>query len=249
MKKIFISLLALSSVLLLMLSSCKKDENKVYASIGDAGTLSASTTSPALSLATAANTAVTFSFPATAVNGNQSAVTYTLQIDKNGNNFARPTEIAATAGTTSVSVDALNTALHNLGLKDSVQTQVEVRTKSAIAANVAASYSNVLTLTVTPYSKKTYLYVPGGYQGWNPATAPKLESPTDNKLYDGTVTVKAETTDFGFKINVAPDWNHDNYGGANGILDASGANINFPGPGTYKIHVDMGTMSYTITKQ
>ncbi|WP_295771771.1 SusE domain-containing protein [uncultured Mucilaginibacter sp.] len=248
MKKIFFSMMAAGSIMLLMLSSCKKDETKVYSSLGNAGNLTASTTTPALSKPTAENTAVTFNWPATPVSGSAGTVTYTLQVDKKGNNFKLPREIAAAGTTTAVKVGDLNKALLNLGLVIDAQAQVEVRLKSSIAPNTDAAYSNAVTLTVTPYSAAGFVYLPGAYQGWSPATAPKLESPLDNKVYDGVVTVPSTVTNFEFKVATKPNWD-ESFGGASGQLSASGANLVFPGTGTFKLHVDLNSFTYTITKQ
>jgi hypothetical protein len=251
MKKKLIPFLALSSILLMLFSSCKKDETQIVATIGAAGTLTASTTTPALSLATSANTAVTFSFAATPVTGYQAPITYTLQIDKKGNNFAAAREISATTPSTTVTVGALNTVLLNLNLATGVSTQVDVRVKSVIAPNATPAYSNAVTLTVTPYTLTSYIYVPGGYQGWDPASASAaaLASPTSNGVYDGTVTVPATTTDFGFKITPAPSWNVSyGAGTATGTLSTTGGNLTFPSAGTYKLHVDMNALTYTLTK-
>lgn len=248
MKKILFSVIAAGGVMLLLLASCKKDETKAYSSLGTAGTLTASTTSPALSKPNGENVALTFNWGATPVTGSAGTVTYTIQVDKKGNNFKLPREIAAAGTTTAVKVIDLNKALLNLSLAENVSTQVEVRLKSTIAANVDAVYSNVVTLTVTPYSLISYVYVPGGYQGWNPATAPTLASATSNGIYDGAVTVATTVTDFGFKIAPEPNWNVS-YGGAAGVLSTSGANLAFPSAGTYKLHVDMNALTYTITKQ
>ncbi|MVN21399.1 SusE domain-containing protein [Mucilaginibacter arboris] len=252
MKKILISFLALSSVLLMLFSSCKKDETKIVAAIGTAGTLTASTTTPALSLATSSNTAVTFSFAATPVTGYQAGITYTLQMDKAGNNFASAREISATTPSTAVTVGALNTVLLNLGLPTGTSSQIQVRTKSVIAANETPVYSNAVTLTVTPYSLTSYVYVPGGYQGWDPtsATVPSLASPSSNGIYDGTVVVPATTTDFGFKITPAKSWNVSyGSGSGSGTLSTTGGNLTFPSAGTFKLHVDMNALTYTLTKQ
>lgn len=248
MKKIFISVLALSSVLLLMLSSCKKDETKAYSSIGGTGTLSASTTSPALSKANSDNNAITFNWQSTTVTGNPSAITYTLQFDKKGNNFAAAREIAVTGTTTSVTQGALNTVLLNLGLPDGTAANVDVRLKSVIAPNAAPAYSNVLSLNVTPYSLISYVYVPGAYQGWDPSKAPSLASATSNGIYTGVITVPASTSSLEFKITPAPNWN-TSYGGAAGVLSTSGGNLVFPSTGNFKVDVNLNTLTYTITKQ
>lgn len=248
MKKIFISFLALSGVVLLMLSSCKKDETKVYSSIGSTGTLSTSTTSPALSKANADANAVTFNWQSTTVTGNPSNITYTLQFDKKGNNFASAREIAVTGTTASVTQGAMNTVLLNLGLPDGVAASVETRLKSVIAPNATPAYSNVLTLTVTPYSLVSYVYVPGAYQGWDPSKAPFLASATSNGIYTGTIIVPASTTSLEFKITPAQNWN-TSYGGAAGVLSTSGGNLTFPSTGSFKVDVNLNTLTYTITKQ
>ena len=91
------------------------------------------------------------------------------------------------------------------------------------------------------------------YQGWDPtsATVPTLASPTSNGIYDGTVVVPATTTDFGLKITPAKSWTVSyGPGAASGTLDAAaGGNLAFPGPGTYKLHVDLNALTYTLTKQ
>jgi hypothetical protein len=248
MKKIFISFLALSSVVLLMLSSCKKDETKAYSSIGGTGTLSASTTSPALSKANADANAITFNWQSTTVTGNASAISYTLQFDKKGNNFAAVREIAVTGTTQSVTQGAMNTVLLNLGLPDGVAASIETRLKSVIAPNAAPAYSNVLTLTVIPYSLISYIYVPGAYQGWDPAKAPTLASATSNGIYTGIITVPASSPTLEFKIAPAPNWN-TSYGGAAGVLSTSGPNIFFPSAGNFKVDVNLNTLTYSVTKQ
>jgi hypothetical protein len=248
MKKIFISFLAMSSMLLLMLSSCKKDETKAYSSIGGTGTLSASTTSPALSKANSDNNAIIFNWQSTTVTGNASAITYTLQFDKKDNNFAAAREIAVTGTTTSVTVGALNSVLLNLGLPDGVAANVDVRLKSVIAPNAAPAYSNVLTLNLTPYSLISYVYVPGAYQGWDPSKAPALASATSNGIYTGSITVPPSATSLEFKITPAPNWN-TSYGGAAGVLSTSGGNLVFPSTGEFKVDVNLNTFTYTITKK
>jgi hypothetical protein len=43
--------------------------------------------------------------------------------------------------------------------------------------------------TVTPEKVYSLLYVPGDYQGWNPATAPTLGSVNDDGSYDGYINI------------------------------------------------------------
>ncbi|MFD1256197.1 SusE domain-containing protein [Mucilaginibacter terrae] len=251
MKKILTSFIAVCGVLLLMITSCKKDETKTTAALGNSGTIAASTTTPPLSLATETNPAVTLNLSAaTPVTGYKSvAVTYTLQIGKKGSNFVVPQEISATVTGVTLTQDALNTVLHNLKLVDGVSTQVEVRMKSSVAANIDAAYSNVITLTVTPYSRTSYLYVPGAYQGWDPTAANvgSLASPTSNNIYDGNITFT--TGNLAFKITTKKNWDVAYGNGGSGKLSLTGGDLTVPSAGTYAIHVDMTTLSYTLTKQ
>ncbi|RZL03805.1 MAG: hypothetical protein EOO62_21365, partial [Hymenobacter sp.] len=86
-------------------SSCKKDETRTVLAVTTVPTLRASTITPDLALTTAnsGTPAVTFTF--TAANfGYQAGITYTLQFDKKGGNFASPITYPAgiAAGTTSL---------------------------------------------------------------------------------------------------------------------------------------------------
>lgn len=248
MKKIFMSFLAVSSMLLLVLSSCKKDENKITAGVNGVGTLSASTTSPALSEATANDNAVTFSWSAAKVTGYQTGISYSIQIDKKGNNFAAPREIAAALPSSSVTNVDMNTTLINLGLPVDVAAQVEVRVKAVLAVNGTPSYSNVLTMNVTPYNMLPKLYLPGDYQGWDPtSTSVKfIVSKNKDANYEGTITFASAAT---FKFTTGRSWNV-NYGTSDtaGKLVSNGGNVTLAA-GTYTIKVNTTTLAYSIVPQ
>jgi len=69
-------------------------------------------------------------------------------------------------------------------------------------------------MTVTPYQviiNYPSLWVPGDYQGWNPASAPKVSSKFGNGNYEGYVNIPSGGT-YAFKFTSDPDWNHTNYG-------------------------------------
>ena len=87
------------------------------------------------------------------------------------------------------------------------------------------------------------LYVPGGHQGWNPATAPIVYSPNLDWKFDGYVFMEAGNI---FKFTSAPDWNHTNYGdGGDGTLSTSGDNLSVPETGFYRFTVDLSKEPYT----
>ncbi len=247
MKRLLNRFIAAGTLALMVFASCKKDETRAISTMGSAGTLTASTTTPALSLSTASNTAVTFTWSATPVTGYNAPITYTVQIAPKGTNFVSYQEISAASTTQAVTVGDLNKALLALNFTTGQSTQIDVRVKSSISVNIAPVYSNTVTLTVTPYSLTSYVYAPGDYQGWDPASAPKLSSPTSNGVYDGTITfITGKTLEF--KITPAPTWDVS-YGGANGVLSTSAGNIVAPAIGTYLVHVDMNALTYTLTKQ
>lgn len=114
----------------------------------------------------------------------------------------------------------------------------------------AGEYKVVLNVGVNPYtvtfintSFPEKLHVPGGHQGWNPATAPVLNGDTEGH-YEGFVNL----TDI-FKFTSAPDWDHTNYGGSFDVLDTDpgAGNLAVDAPGYYYLKVDLTTMSATAT--
>lgn len=93
------------------------------------------------------------------------------------------------------------------------------------------------------------LYVPGGHQGWNPATAPTLYSRNFDFKYSGYVYFGDANTEF--KFTSQPNWGGTNYGdGGDGTLSTDGGagNLKVTEAGMYKIDVDLTENSYTLTK-
>ncbi len=97
------------------------------------------------------------------------------------------------------------------------------------------------------------IYVPGGYQSgsgyggdWSPNVAPKLASKNSDKNYEGYVYFSKAGE---FKFTQGPNWDV-NWGdnGANGTLEANGANIAVTEAGYYKINVNLNDMVYTVVK-
>ncbi len=91
------------------------------------------------------------------------------------------------------------------------------------------------------------LYVPGGHQGWDPATAPTLYSRNFDFIYSGYVYFGEDNT--GFKFTSKPNWDGPNYGdGGDGMISETGGDLFVAEAGMYKIDVDLGANSYTMTK-
>ncbi|HSF89657.1 MAG TPA: RagB/SusD family nutrient uptake outer membrane protein [Saprospiraceae bacterium] len=124
-----------------------------------------------------------------------------------------------------------------------------VRTTSAIVAKFPAIGSGSVIVAPNP-GNTTYpvLYVPGGYQGWDPTkTTTVLASANVDGRYEGYLYFPDANTEF--KFTDGPSWDV-NYGdtGADGVLDASGDNIRAGEPGLYKIDVDLNTLTYTLLR-
>lgn len=212
MKNLITKTLAFGGLMLLVLASCKKDGDVVtVSSTGTtASTLTASTTTPVLTKATLTATSVTFTGTAPSY-GYSAAVTNTLQFDLHSDNFATTAKIkdvtlAAGVLTQTYNVQDFNNLLLAMGLPTGVSAQVDVRVKSSLSSTAGIVYSNVVTLTVTPFALVSYVYVPGAYQGWNPATADSLQSATGNGVYTGIINFTAGNNQF--LITPVKNWNN-----------------------------------------
>lgn len=124
-----------------------------------------------------------------------------------------------------------------------------VRTTSAIVAKFPAIGTGSVIVAPNP-GNTTYpvLYVPGGYQGWDPTkTNTVLASANVDGKYEGYLNFPDANTEF--KFTDGPAWDV-NYGdtGADGVLDQGGDNIKAAEAGFYKIDVDLNTLTYTLLK-
>lgn len=201
MKTVLTKLLVISGAGLLMLASCKKAGVEVVSNGGKPGALTANTTTLPLEKAMVNDTTKVIVFNFTKANyGFAAGITNTLEIDAAGDNWANPTSFTLPAGTYSQSFDTFdfNNLVLKLNLAAGVASQVNVRIAHVIGANVPAVYSNVLSLTVTPFNLTSWVYVPGAYEGWSfPGTnADSLISVTGNGIYTGIINFTAGNNQF-----------------------------------------------------
>jgi hypothetical protein len=232
-------------LMVLSLWSCKKDEDRMIANATPAGALSASATSVNLSSATANSTAVTFTFPESTVTGYPVSVTNTLQFDLKGNNFTAAKEAVVTTTTYSATVAELNKMMLSLGAVIGTSAEMEVRLKSAPAPN-AATYSNIISVTGTPYLASAWLYVPGDYANWDFASVDSLVSLTGNGIYEGLINMPAGK--LGFKVTPAKAWTVAYGDGGGDAISSAGTagNLSAGTPGLKKITVDLNANTYKI---
>jgi len=106
---------------------------------------------------------------------------------------------------------------------------------------------------ISIYQNLVFLFVPGAYQNWSPATAPLInEVEGQPKKFDGFINFPGP--DLAFKYTNAPDWNNTNYGNGNihGTFSTSPAatNLFVPTAGYYYLTADINSAvnGWTATK-
>ncbi len=104
------------------------------------------------------------------------------------------------------------------------------------------------TFSVTKVKQYGLLYVPGDYQGWDPASAPTLGSPADDGKFDGYINIPSGGS-YKFKFTTTPDWSNAIGDGGNGTLvPGGGGDIAVPGPGYYHIVANTTDNTWSATK-
>lgn len=257
MKKVLTKLLTISSMGLLILASCKKNDAIVTTNLSKPGSLSASTTTPTLDRANLDDTTAIINFSYTASQYDAKVVeTNTLQIDSAGDNWKNPVSLALTSKSSQMGLNTsdLNTALLKI-VPGGVTSTVNVRIQHALSGTVN-TYSNVIALTVTPFKLAAFIYAAGAFEGWsvpsdNVAT---LESATANNIYIGLINFPAGAGNQDFKILLDPNDYNGNYGAGTDpgtITQGTGnpPNITAPGAFYYQVTVDLAkkTISFVNT--
>jgi hypothetical protein len=251
MKTVLTKLFAFGSIALLMLSACKKNDAIVTSNGGKAGALTASTTTPVLDKTKLADTTKIINFNFTNANyGFSAAVTNTLQIDAAGDNWANPMSVTLgnKINSQGYSTAAFNNLLLKLNLPAGVAAQVNVRIAHVISASVTPVYSNVLSLTATPFNLTSWVYVPGAYEGstWpNPGPLEdSLVSVTGNGVYVGIINFSAGNNQF--LVVPAKNWNNK-WATTQGPATGTSAtySVTYNGPSNFYAPVAAG--NYLIT--
>jgi hypothetical protein len=256
MKKTLIFLTFL--VMAFTFMGCEKPEKTVIKETITANSLNPLTGSPfVLSLDNAANVFQTFTWNAVDY-GFPSANTYTVQVDKKGNNFATPAEVLTLTGalTSSIKIGDFNKVLLNLGLDPDVATELEFRVKTVVNPNVTPVYSNVVAATATAYATSfPPIYMTGaatGGWGWNLYTYKELRSSAPS-IYETVANfLSGETFRFFKQTDWAPtSWNYPYFTGTVSTLfeNANDGDKNFRFIGTtgyYKVTVNMKTKSVAM---
>ena len=238
---------------ILALASCDKEETQIVLNPGAKleATLSATTLTllkdnPDVDVLTVSWIKPDFGFPA--------AASYSVIIDKKGNNFAKPVTIGVGAALkkTFKKVE-LNTLVINLGIPAGTAADLDFKVDCSIGANTHLTTA-IQNVKVTTYVDKLDLSSPWGVvgdattNGWNGPDQPMYKSGTTNGLV-GYVTVN----DGQIKFRRNNDWGV-NLGSAgsvepdvapSGSLKADGKNLGIK-KGSYKISIDTVALTYKV---
>ena len=260
-----------------LLSSCKKDENRVFFDGGAAPQLSANqSTGIPLAFLTGSNDAVTFSWTnpeykfTTGVNSQN--VTYLWQMDTAGANFTNPKRkeisIANDLSRTFTQNEINDFMLNQLELAVGIPHNLEFRVISSLAGSSATSLvSNVVKLQATPFaippkvnppaSGKLFMVgnaTPGGWN--NPVPIPSQEftqvSPT---LYELTLNLSAGNSYLFLPVNGSWDQKYGCLGSNNtnnpdgDDFRPGGGDMVAPAPGgNFKIQVNFQQGKFKLTR-
>ena len=275
MKKI--SQLLYSALLLVaVLSSCKKDENRVIFNKGTAPVLSsAGAATIPLTFADAAKEAISLKWtnPEYQFNTGISSydVSYQVEIDTTGANFTNPDKkVIGISKDLSLSLsqnDFNDYLLNQLKLAPGMSHNIEVRVKSYLTGNTGLLYSNVLKFKATPYSIPPKIDPPTTGQlfivgdatngGWNnPVPMPAQQFAKKDPLHFEITVALTGGKEYLF-LPLNGDWGHKYACKKKADQSPAGGDFgfdlgdNFPGPaasGNYKIEVDFQRGKYTVTK-
>lgn len=249
MKTGLTKILTLGSMALVALASCTKNDPKVTLNASGSGTLSASTTTLPLDKTKLNDTTKVITFTTTAPKfGFNAAVTSTLQIDAAGDNWQHPTSVTLGTKVYSQGYNTMdfNNMLLKLNLSAGVASKVNVRIQFGLSA-AEATYSNVVSVTVTPFNLTSWVYVPGAYEGWaNPgAQEDSLVSVTGNGVYKGIINFTAGNNQF-LIVPVKGSWAHK-WATNQGILTGDSVKYNTTYDGPNNFYAPLAAGYYLVT--
>lgn len=234
--------------------ACKKDEDRVMVSAMNTPTLSVNSNNLVLDRGAQQSPAVTFNWTPAGFNWSNGkaqagAIKYVIQFDTT-EAFTTPRELVGdSAITRSLTGAQVNGVATGFGLAAERQATLYARVGARLGENITPEFSNVITMTVTPYSAELpRIYVPGAHQGWTPATAPALVARAGVNPFEGYVYFPDANTEF--KITRQPNWDGGAYGaGATaGTLSTDGGNLMIEQAGFYRLNVNTTALTWTATR-
>lgn len=190
--------------------------------------------------------------------GFEAGVSYTLELDKAGNNFADAVTVGSvnklSLGT--ITNEKINTILLTKDLPGDEFSNVEFRVVARLSSDPSLPVltSPAITLQIRPYVVNIVypqLQVPGSYQtpgAWDPTNnSTVIFSARSDDKYEGYIYFGI--ADAKFKYTKGLSWD-TNWGdtGADGTLEAGGTDIALTASGVYKLNVDLNALTHSYTR-
>lgn len=134
-----------------------------------------------------------------AYSGSSTVVNYTVEVAKAGTSFAAPVTVTNTTERfVALTVSELNSALVNGGFVEKEANKVDIRIKAVVGASGLPQYSNVYTITATPYhvplASSHWLVGAATPGGWTWAGDAETEFPLvigKTDVYQVTIVLKS----------------------------------------------------------
>lgn len=248
MKKISILLMVLAGFFTMISCEDMEKDPVVKASPGVPAITAPSTGSSLVMTKPEADKTITFSWSA-ADYGMPLGILYTLQLAKAGTSFAKPVDvIGLNALTTSIKYSEFNTKMVALEANMEQVNAMELRVKASIPNSAAAViYSNPVTINVTPYTAKDFIYLVGAFNGWNVGEAVAMNRNMPGLKYEYYLNLTAGNLEFKI-VPQQGSWNNDmgNDPANNGKLIVTGENnMSVSAPGYYRVNVDLTAMEWS----
>jgi starch-binding outer membrane protein SusE/F len=257
MRKIILSAVALLAVIV-SFTNCKKQEDKAIIK-GDPGASIINVPGANFmvdSLALPDSTAYTFTWSKPDF-GVALANNYTLQIAKNASDLGIISDSSIMVKVSAkTAYKASNSELRALGAGAKVAEGESATYYARVISDVAGAPSikplvgAAKSFTMTYYNLPLVkIWVPGDYQGWDPATAPVLYGIAGTDKYEGIIEKSrpdGTVSSGGFKFASIPSWTGGVYygvGAAPKKLTTTGGDLNLP-DGTYFMKVDTKNLTY-----
>lgn len=258
MKKI----LKISSLAFLLIvgTACENDDQKIVQATGGPELLTPVDGAEYVLLPENASSEVTTLVWNHADYTQQTEVNYEVEVAKAGTDFA---EIVSGGTTTDRfivwTVEALNNVALSAGLTPFTSEDVDIRIKASLgSAGELVSYSNVVTLTLTPFTNElprvyaigNFLSASGYGSDWSPAaTLPALASSAFGETdFEGYVYMNVPTPEAKIlPTNTSFEGDYGDDGTFSGALAQTGeSNILLSSPGYYRVKADTEALTYNF---
>jgi len=176
-------------------------------------------------------------------------VLYTIQIAKAGTNFNPLVNVASVnALTDTLKYSEFDSKLVALEANMEVVNSIDMRIMGIIPnSNADTVFSNKITMNITPYTAKDFIYLVGAFNGWNAGAAPAMNRSLSGLKYELYVNFTAGNLEYKI-IPTQGSWTNDmgDDPAHTGHLLVTGENNMFvSSPGYYRVSVDLTNMTWS----